>query len=259
MRSIFVASGLLLALLVSSLQAQVAFNAPHTPLAAPDDLIAKHQGDKYAAVLDALDSSVGRILATLDELKQRDNTLVLFFSDNGSPVRTSSNAPLSYGKSSVFEGGIRTPCIIRWPGKVKLGAVSQQPVSAQDWFPTLATAMGIALPNNTKLDGTNQWPAMISDKPMPREPFLIAASDIALIDGEWKLIERSNGLMSLFNLRTDIPDRDDLYQKEAAIAQRLTTKLDALKSGLPPLSSTNGAGGKGPPKGKGKGRPPARQ
>lgn len=236
---------------------QIAFNAPHIPLAAPDDLIAKHKGDKYAAVLDALDSSIGRILTTLDELKQRDNTLVLFFSDNGAPVRTSSNAPLSYGKSSVFEGGIRTPCVIRWPGKVKAGAITQHPVSGQDWFATLADAVGINLPSNAKFDGTNQWPALISDKPVKREPFLIAASDIALIDGDWKLIERSNGLMSLFNLRDDISEQNDLYQEEAAIAQRLTTQLDALKKDLPPVSATNGPAGKGPPKGKG--RPPARK
>lgn len=237
---------------------QIAFNAPHIPLAAPDDLITKHQGDKYAAALDALDSSIGRILGTLDELKLRDDTFVLFFSDNGAPVRTSSNAPLSYGKSTVFEGGIRTPCVIRCPGRVKPGTITQHPVSGQDWFATLTAAAGINLLVNAKLDGTNQWYALTSDKPVTREPFIIAASDIALIDGEWKLIERSNGLMSLFNLCTDISEQRDLYQKEASIAQRLTAKLDELKKDLPAVSQTNGPPGKGGPKGKGKGPPKGR-
>ena len=233
----------------------VAFNAPHFPLAAPDELVAKHRngGGLYAAVLEALDIAIGRILTTLDEQKLRDNTIVLFFSDNGAPVRTSRNTPLSYGKESVFEGGIRTPCVIRWPGQISAGTTTQHPVSGQDWFPTLAAAAGVSLPPKTRLDGSNQWPALCSGKDTARVPFLIAASDIALIDGDWKLIERSTGNLSLFNLRTDISETNDLYAQEAEVARRLTAQLDDLKKDLPPVAADRGAGG---PMGKGKGKGP---
>jgi arylsulfatase A-like enzyme len=231
---------------------QVAFNAPHFPLAAPDELVSKHRGNLYSAVIDALDTSIGRILTALDAQKMRNDTLVAFCSDNGAPRRSSSNEPLSYGKESVYEGGIRTPCVMRWPGKLPAGTLSQQPLSAQDLFPTLAAAAGVNLPANSKLDGTSQWPALQTGKTMPREPFLIASTDTALIDGEWKLIEWTTGNLSLFNLRSDIGETKDLYAKEAERARQLTAKLDELKQALPPLrasSGPKGKGGKGGPKG----------
>ncbi len=182
----------------------------------------------------------------------RDSTLVVFFSDNGASRRNSSNEPLSYGKETVYEGGIRTPCVMRWPGKLPAGTISQQPVSGQDLFPTIATAAGVKPPTTAKLDGISQWPALQSGKPTPREPFLIAANDIALIDGDWKLIEWSTGNLSLFNLRTDIAETRDLYAKEAELARRLTAKLDELKKGLPPVRASSGPKGKAGPKGKGR-------
>ena len=230
---------------------QVAFNAPHFPLAAPDELVSKHRGNLYSAVIDALDTSIGRILTALDEQKLREDTLVVFCSDNGAPRRSSSNEPLSYGKESIHEGGIRTPCVMRWPGKLPGGTLSQQPVSAQDLFPTLAAAAGVKLPANSKLDGISQWPALQTSKTMPREPFLISSADTALIDGEWKLIEWTTGNLSLFNLRSDIGETKDLYAKEAERARQLTAKLDELKQALPPLRASSGPKGKAGPKGKG--------
>ncbi|HBJ82806.1 MAG TPA: arylsulfatase, partial [Verrucomicrobiales bacterium] len=127
---------------------QVAFNAPHIPLAAPESFVEKHKngGGLYAAVIDAMDSAIGRILAELDRQKLRDNTLVVFFSDNGADLRLSRSTPLSRGKDTIYEGGIHTPCVIRWPGRVAAGATSKQPVSVQDLFPTLAGAAGLKLP-----------------------------------------------------------------------------------------------------------------
>ncbi|MEY3853493.1 MAG: hypothetical protein RI910_2473 [Verrucomicrobiota bacterium] len=111
---------------------QVAFNAPHVELAAPEDLVAKHKSDGlYGAVVEGLDIGVGRILATLDEQGLRDNTLVIFVSDNGASRRNGSNAPLRGYKSSVDEGGIRTPAIIRWPQRMIAG-VRMPPSSTED-------------------------------------------------------------------------------------------------------------------------------
>ncbi|MEY3109999.1 MAG: hypothetical protein RL079_684, partial [Verrucomicrobiota bacterium] len=112
---------------------QVAFNAPHTPLAAPAELIAKYKSDAlYTAVIEGLDIGIGRILASLDEQGLRANTVVVFCSDNGATRRFSPNTPLSFGKGTVQEGGIRVPAIVRWPGKVAAGVLSQQPVAAHD-------------------------------------------------------------------------------------------------------------------------------
>ena len=158
---------------------QVAFNAPHIPLAAPESFVEKHKngGGLYAAVIDAMDSAIGRILAELDRQKLRDDTLVVFFSDNGADLRQSRSTPLTRGKDTIYEGGIHTTCVIRWPGRLAAGSTSRQPVCVQDLFPTLASAVGVKLPTAAKLDGSDQWSALVSGKVAPRPPFLIAMSD----------------------------------------------------------------------------------
>ncbi len=117
---------------------QVSFNAPHFPLAAPPEYLAKYRDLRSsaavrAAMIDALDNAVGRILETLDEQGLRRNTLVVFLSDNGAD-QTGRNAPFRSGKGSVYEGGIHVPCLLRWPPELAAGSVSQQPISAQDLY-----------------------------------------------------------------------------------------------------------------------------
>ena len=238
---------------------EVAFNAPHFPLSAPEKYLAKHKdlGGRatYAAIVDALDVSIGRVLAVLDKQGLRDNTLVLFFSDNGAgPREGGSNGVLRSGKGSVYEGGIRTPCIVRWPGHVPQGTVSQQPVSTQDLFPTLAAATGVPMPAGAKLDGKNMWPALREGRVVPRDPFLIATTDIALIDSDWKLIETQDGQQSLYHISSDISETTDLIKREPETARRLIAKLAELKKDLPATTQRPGPGsGAGP--GGGRGRP----
>lgn len=241
---------------------QVSLNAPHVPLSAPPELVKKHPGSNglYTAVVEAMDIGIGRILAALDAAKVRDNTLVLFFSDNGASAREGGdNTPFSGGKFGVYEGGIHTPAVIRWPGKIPAGAVLTQPLCVQDVLPTLAAAAGVPLPPELKLDGSSQWPAMVQARRVERAPFLIAAGDIAMIDGDWKLVEWSTGNLSLFNLARDMAETNDLYEAEAACARALTAKLDELKKDLPAVSVQSagppGRGGQGAGKGQGKGGP----
>lgn len=246
---------------------QVAFNAPHTVLAAPKELTDKHKADGlYNAVVDGLDQGIGRILATLDEQGLRENTLVIFFSDNGAPRRISPNTPLNNGKDTVYEGGIRTPAIVRWPGKVPVGVISQQPVAAHDLFPSILGALNLVPASELKLDGSNQWPALSSGKTLPRPAFLIASHDIACFDGDWKIIETADGKRALYNLAKDISEEKDVSSEQAEIMKALGAKLDDLKKGLPEAAERRGGpgpggGGKGPgaggagkgPPGKGKG------
>ena len=246
---------------------EVAFNAPHTTLAAPPALVDKHQADGlYNAVVDGLDQGIGRILATLDEQGLRENTLVIFFSDNGAPRRISPNTPLSNGKDTVYEGGIRTPAIVRWPGKVPAGAICQQPIAVNDLFPTILAALNLATPAEARLDGSSQWTPLARGQTAPRPVFLIASHDIACFDGDWKLIETSDGKRALFDLAKDIGEEKDLAAAQPERLKSLGAKLDELKQGLPAAPERRaggpgpgggagkgpGAGGKGPP-GKGKG------
>jgi arylsulfatase A-like enzyme len=233
---------------------QVAFNAPHVELAAPEDLVAKHKSDGlYGAVVEGLDIGVGRILATLDEQGLRDNTLVIFVSDNGASRRNGSNAPLRGYKSSVDEGGIRTPAIIRWPQRVPAGVKLDQPVAIIDLFPTIAAAANLPLTAELKLDGVNQWPAVAGGKPLPRPPFLVASADIALFDGDWKLVETNAGQRTLYNLKADVSETKDLLAAQPEQAAKLGARLMALKKDLPAYAGgTVGPGGGKAGKGKGK-------
>lgn len=233
---------------------QVAFNAPHVELAAPEDLVAKHKSDGlYGAVVEGLDIGIGRILTTLDEQGLRDNTLVIFVSDNGAPRRTGSNAPLRGYKSSVEEGGIRTPAIVRWPKHVPAGVKLEQPIAIIDLFPTIGAATNLPLTAELKLDGVNQWPAIAGGKTLPRAPFLVASSDIALFDGDWKLVETNAGQRTLYNLKADISEAKDLLATQPEQAAKLGAQLDILKKDLPAYAGGNigPGGGKG---GKGKGK-----
>lgn len=233
---------------------QVAFNAPHIDLAAPEDLVAKHKSDGlYGAVVEGLDIGIGRILATLEEQGLRDNTLVVFLSDNGAPRPTGSNAPLRGYKASVDEGGIRTPAIVRWPKRVPAGVKLDQPIAIIDLFPTIVAAANLPSTAELRLDGINQWPAIAGGKTLPRPPFLVASADIALFDGDWKLVENNAGQRALYNLRADVSETKDLLAAQPELATKLGAQLDALKKDLPAYQggSIGPGAGKG---GKGKGK-----
>ena len=233
---------------------QVAFNAPHIDLAAPEDLVAKHKSDGlYGAVVEGLDIGIGRILATLDEQGLRDNTLVIFVSDNGASRRNGSNAPLRGYKSSVDEGGIRTPAIVRWPKRVPAGVKLEQPIAIIDLFPSIAAALNLPLTAELKLDGVNQWPAIAGGKTLPRPAFLVASADIALFDGDWKLVETNAGQRTLYNLKADVSEAKDLLAAQPELAAKLGAQLDTLKKDLPAYSA-GGIGKGGAKGGKGKGK-----
>ncbi|KEI71736.1 sulfatase-like hydrolase/transferase [Endozoicomonas elysicola] len=205
------------------------FLAPHEPLAAPDDLVAKYADMKderpparspsdkisklaklsgvesrrplYAAVVDAMDQSVGRVLDTLEEEGIADNTIVLFFSDNGA-TRVhgrggGDNTPFRGGKAEVYEGGIRVVSLIRWPEKVPEGSNLKQTMTVMDVFPSLAAAAGIKPQNELEFDGINMLPALLENKEISRDESIFFASEIPIynsfgftaIDGDWKLVQ----------------------------------------------------------------------
>ena len=136
--------------------------AVHTPIQAKADLIAKYQdkppsngqdNPKYAAMIDSVDQGVGRMMEKLDDLELTDNTVVFFFSDNGGYVGATSNQPLRGFKGTFYEGGIREPMLVRWPGVVKPGTTCDSPVISTDFFPTILEMAGAKKPPGKTLDG----------------------------------------------------------------------------------------------------------
>ncbi|MAG29266.1 MAG: arylsulfatase [Deltaproteobacteria bacterium] len=235
----------------------VPFIAPHTPLDAPDDLLEKYadmaddreparsdQTDTtrmfrklllmesarpvYAAVVDAMDQAIGRVLDTLDEEGLARDTIVLFFSDNGGAAYAmggADNVPLRGGKGETFEGGIRVVSVMRWPAAIEAGSRVDSIMSAMDVFPTLAEAAGIEAKNSFELDGRSLWPAIAEGRPMPRDELLFFASETPIrgvfnltgFDDEWKLVQTiTQGLVSadveswLFKLDQDPHERNNL-------------------------------------------------
>ena len=142
--------------------------APHVPLEAKPELVEKYKrkpGDGlqnnpvYAAMIESLDQSVGKIMLTLDEMNLTENTLVIFHSDNGGFALATSNKPLRGSKGNLYEGGIRVPFIARWPGTIEAGTTSHEPVIGVDLFPTFLEITGISR-DSFKLDGTSILPIL---------------------------------------------------------------------------------------------------
>lgn len=272
----------------------LAHHTIHNKVSAPETLVAKHLARgapaeglgnaAYRAAIEHLDNSVGRLLAKLDELKMRDNTLVVFLSDNGgvkqmydakdftgegtgrlTKLRASEeqfdNAPLRSGKGTAYEGGIRVPCIVRWPGQIQAGAVERTPIHVVDWLPTLLAAAGATAPVDHTIDGVNLLPLMrggtLASRAlywhMPLYDLRWAATPCAVIrESDWKLIEsfgdffddagvyHAGARLELFNLRDDLGERRDLARSDPARAARMRAQLRAwLKSISAELPSAN--------------------
>jgi uncharacterized sulfatase len=130
------------------------------PSSDPDGVFAERVAAEYLAMIDQLDQSVGRVLAKLDELGIAENTLVLFLSDNGGLTRVWDNEPLRGGKGQLYEGGLRVPMIVRWPGRVQAGSVCKTPVHVVDLFPTFVEIAGGAPVTGQVLDGINLLPLL---------------------------------------------------------------------------------------------------
>lgn len=188
----------------------------HTKLVAPRALVEKHAARGYTrttavngkyserptadylAMLEHFDNEVGRLLACLDELKLADDTVVIFTSDNGGMGRVASNAPLREAKGSPYEGGIRVPLILRWPGRVKAGSRCDVPVHAVDYYPTYVEIAGGATPADHKIDGLSLLPLMTQGGTLARDTLawhmpsytaMYGRTPCAVIrKGDWKLI-----------------------------------------------------------------------
>ena len=221
----------------------VAYNAPHWPYQVPDHPStapnnARHLGPfdtptstraDYIAMVERVDAGVGRILATLDQLDLRRSTLVIFTNDNGGEWLTSAG-PLFHHKGSVWEGGIRVPAIMRWPGRIPAGSVSGQVGLTMDITASILAATGAQVPADARPDGINLLPVLEGRVPeIERALFWRVQGQRAVRAGEWKLIFDA-GRPLLFNLRSDIGERRNLIGQRPEIATRLRSLLDAWQA-----------------------------
>lgn len=220
----------------------VAFNAPHAPLQAPESYIDKYadiadeKRRRYAAMTDAMDFTVGRILAKLDEEQIADETLILFLSDNGGPLASgATNTPLRAGKGTTFEGGIRVPAVLRWPGRVRANVTSSQKLSIMDLFPTLAGAAGVKPGSTLPLDGSNLWPALTSGRPEGHGDMFFSFGmggvfRYAVHHDKWKLVReepRSGPVRNfLFRIDEDPKERNDLSAQEPNTTGELVHRIE---------------------------------
>jgi arylsulfatase A-like enzyme len=227
----------------------VPHNNPHIPLAARRELVGKYKDDfhpVYAAMIETLDDAVGRLMAKVESLGLADRTIFIFTSDNGGlhvlefpGTPATHNTPYRAGKGYVYEGGLREPLIVRWPGTVAPGSTCETPVVLTDLVPTLLEAAGIDSAKTVgPLDGASVMQLLRGEAMAPRPLFWHFPNYTnqggrpagAVRDGDWKLVEHfEDGAVELYNLKQDVSETTDLAAKEPEKTEELRQMLHAWR------------------------------
>jgi arylsulfatase A-like enzyme len=225
------------------------FTAPHSPYQAPQAWLDRYADEQdparraYAAMISAMDEQIGEVVRALERRGLRENTLVVFQSDNGGPRSAkftgevdmskstipADNGPYRDGKATLYEGGTRVVALANWPGTIPAGSVVDQPLHIVDMFPTLARLAGADTGKSKPLDGYDAWPAISAGKPSPRSEVVYAVEPFraALRQGDWKLVWQATlpSRVELFDLAKDPGETRDLSaehpEKVAALKQRV--------------------------------------
>ncbi len=232
----------------------LAFNAPHTPYQAPQEYLNRyaHIEDPsrraYAGSITAMDHEIGRVLAALESKGMRENTLIIFHSDNGGTrnamfagegdmekvIIPCDNGPYRDGKGSLYEGGTRVCALANWPGRIPAGAATDQLIHVVDMYPTLAALAGASTVRCKPLDGMNVWGTISQGSPSPRSEVVynIEPFRAGVRQGDWKLIWRVllPSAVELYNLADDPMEKINLaaaYPEMAAALQRRANELAA--------------------------------
>jgi len=220
----------------------------HWPMEAPKPLLEKYAGQKgpgfndarYPAMIEGMDAAVGRVLAAIDALDLSGRTLVIFTSDNGGFMGVADNRPLRLGKGYLYEGGIRVPLIVRWPGVVRPGSVCRAPVVSMDFHPTLLQAAGLKPGPDEAPDGESLMPLLTGSGRLRREAVYFHYPNYAwhgdnrlgsaVRRGDFKLIENfDDGSVELYNLAEDVGEKRDLAAQMPKKAAQLKGELKAWR------------------------------
>lgn len=234
----------------------VAHTMMHTIIDASDRFRGKSAGGLYGDVVEEFDYETGRLLDTLDELKLRDNTLVIYTSDNGpwnqdkytkkkkghpeGSMFWGDAGPLRNGKGSPYEGGYRLPCLVRWPGKVPAGRVSNAIFATIDFMPTFANLAGFDVPDDRRIDGIDQTDLLLGKRETGRDHFYFSRAGVRL--GQWKYLkpeahfhgyaveDERKKVAELYDLQADIGEQTNLavkYPKKVAELRKLMLSIEA--------------------------------
>ena len=209
----------------------VPFNAVHGPLNPPP-----RYADKYEvreAMLKCLDDAVGKIMKAVDEKGFADNTVFIFTNDNG-PVLEEMSTPYRGTKNTTFEGGVRVPCLVRWPGKMKAGSSNDKMMFIADWFSTLITLADGDHEQDLKVDSLDMTDMLFNDAASPRNEIVFEVKGSVRLptirSGDFKLM----GDM-LFDIHNDPYEKKDIAAKKPDIVKRLAARLEAVGKERPPL------------------------
>ena len=231
----------------------VPFSVPHYPLQEREEWIAPYKNSiqnesrrLFAASVTHMDHAIGQLIQTLEKENLRENTLIIFISDNGGQEewhpkfeykmqhgpndRLGDNRPLRDWKGSLYEGGIRVPACFNWPGKLSPRKVDQ-PVHVNDILPTVASMIGVPIPSNTKLNGKNVWPSISKGQPFDERPiYWRTDKQMALRKGNWKLVHTGptldEGINELYHISDDPHEKINVVDNNPGIAETL---FEALK------------------------------
>lgn len=221
----------------------------HTPLEAPEELTKKYeripqhqqQGKPvYAAMVESIDQSVGRVLDALESAGKTNDTVIIFTSDNGGFYKATSNAPLRANKGAYYEGGIRVPLIIKWPGLSQPGRVIHEPVITNDLYPTCLAAAGLSMDPHQHMDGENLTPLLHKTETLSRDSLFwhfphynkhpSSHPSSVIRKGHWKLIESFDpATVELYNLAEDLGETCDLAEVEVKRRDSLLRELAAWR------------------------------
>jgi len=229
----------------------LAFTAPHAPYQAPKEYLDryKHVEDPtrraYAAMISSMDDEIGKVVAALEKKKMRENTLIVFMSDNGGNVDPmfsgdvdvsklklpADNGPYRGGKGMLYEGGTRVVALANWPGRIKPGEVKEI-MHVVDMFPTLAGLAGASLDQGKPLDGLDMWPTLGAGKPSPRQEVVYNIEPFrgGVRRGDWKLVWRTPlpSALELFNIAQDPSEKTNLAAKQPQKVIELQNRIEEL-------------------------------
>lgn len=234
----------------------VAFNGVHAPHQVPDEYKKAYPNlsgvrQTVAGMISAVDEAVGQIVATLEEKGLKENTLIIFSSDNGGPApgRVAMNTPFRSGKTTIYEGGIRVCAAAAWPGQIPAGTTIKEPIHAVDWYPTLLKLAGASLEQKLPVDGVDVWPTLAHGAKTPHDAILLVGNQpakAAVRMGDWKLLLRGgaqggeddgpkgpmrgrarghDGGIELYNLAEDIGETKNLAANRPEKVEELRTRL----------------------------------
>ncbi|MBI1374766.1 MAG: sulfatase-like hydrolase/transferase [Phycisphaera sp.] len=237
------------------------FNAPHTPYQAPQEYVDRYKNIEeptrriYAGMVSCLDDEIGRVVAALDKRGIRDNTLIIFHSDNGGTFNAMfagvmadvskikipcDNAPLRDGKGSLFEGGSRVCAAANWPGHIKAGITVDGLIHAVDLYPTLANLAGASTAKCKPLDGVDVWSTISEGSPSPRSEIVYNVEPFraSIRTGDWKLIWRTMlpSSVDLYNVAEDPSEKNNVAEAHPDKVAAMQLRINALaKDSVKPL------------------------